>query len=59
MRDQLAFVIAQFAARALPDKTLAGIFYDPERRTMTVMLEGETTEEITLLVEATGGPSLN
>ena len=35
-RDKLASVLAQFVARACPEKQLKGIAFDPENGTMTV-----------------------
>ena len=57
LRDQIAFVLVQFAAKAVPDRDLTGINYNSADRTLTVIFEGEETpKEIPLLLEATGGP---
>lgn len=52
LMDQIASVLAQFVARAMPDKTLAGVKFHPTRRTAVVLLE-EDEARIPLLLAPT------
>jgi len=59
LRDQIASVLAQFVARALPSKHLYGITFHPNRRVVTVILEGSDggEEPVPLLMGATEASS--
>lgn len=52
LQDQIASVLAQFVARAMPDRSLEGIVIDSNRRTAIVLL-GDLEERIPLLLAAT------
>ena len=52
LQDQIASVLAQFVARAMPDRSLEGIVIDSNRRTAIVLL-GDHEEPIPLLLAAT------
>ena len=52
LQDQIASALAQFVARAMPDRSLAGIMIDRKRRTAVVLLE-DVDEPIRLLLSAT------
>ena len=52
LQDQIASALAQFVARAMPDRSLAGITIDRKRRTAVVLLE-DVDEPIRLLLSAT------
>lgn len=52
LQDQIASVLAQFVARAMPECSLEGIVIDRNRRTAVVIL-GEPDKPIPLLLAAT------
>ena len=52
LQDQIASVLAQFVARAMPDRSLEGIQIDRKRRTAVVLL-GDVDEPIPLLLAVT------
>jgi hypothetical protein len=52
LQDQIASVLAQFIARAMPEHSLEGIVIDSNRRTAIVLL-GDLEEPIPLLLAAT------
>lgn len=52
LQDQIASVLAQFVARAMPERSLEGIAIDRKRRTAVVYLE-DTEKPIPLLLAAT------
>ena len=52
LQDQIASVLAQFVARAMPDRSLEGIVIDRNQRTAVVLLRG-ADEPIPLLLAAT------
>ena len=53
LRDQIASALAQFVARAMPDRTLKGIAFHPTERTAVVILDDG---EFPLLLAPTEAP---